>query len=560
MTTPEPAVSPAPDTEALRQQALKDAKSADAERVDAIRDGTLDDAANAVFEALGGYPGPEIVTFGQALEAVRKQRADLARARAERDEATSHVQELRDFMSMGDASDAAMVILQAQTLIRVGKDAEQHRDALSRILRGMARRASEQRQKLRTLFRVIDRQDQELATASSVLAAVLKDDYFACWPGGTVEGAREAASEIKQLRRELAEARVSGARPIPDDAAVREALAVWIAAKAAEYSEISRSLFNDGKRTKAKWYGSTAGSLRADASNIRSGRTSLADLGATPTTGPAPAAADPVAAALHLHREFRIYGECGHRHTEEGNGVISVENVGLTCAEGYEYSICRECCTSGSDYQTEECATNHEGERACWPCRTHDVLSAAPQPPTEKTGKWSEGDVAADRTGFVHVRYAQGWRTYPRTTGTQYGDDVMEAHLGPLVRLDAVPPGTSDVGALPRGFARESKCTVAGCTDSRWRDFDVCQFHVPLKGNIEVRRPAAREDTAPPVWTRHEVDVRIDAMGWGTATCRSGCGVIAQGLAHTVDPVVDAHRADTLRPTGPLTPIQPEEA
>jgi hypothetical protein len=79
-------------------------------------------------------------------------------------------------------------------------------------------------------------------------------------------------------------------------------------------------------------------------------------------------------AVQHLHREFRIYDECGHRHTEEGNGVISVENVGLTCPDGYRYSICRECCTCGSDYQTEECATNHQ-HACCWPCDTHRAAS-----------------------------------------------------------------------------------------------------------------------------------------------------------------------------------------
>jgi hypothetical protein len=132
-------------------------------------------------------------------------------------------------------------------------------------------------------------------------------------------------------------------------------------------------------------------------------------------------------------------------------------------------------------------------------------------PEDTATRPWREGDVACDRTGFVHVRYAQGWRTWPRTTGTQYGDDVMEAHLGPLVRLDAVPPGTSDVGALPRDFVHRApevddynddliparpECTVAGCTHPQWRDLDVCQFHVPLKGNVEVR--SHRADTTRP--------------------------------------------------------------
>lgn len=127
--------------------------------------------------------------------------------------------------------------------------------------------------------------------------------------------------------------------------------------------------------------------------------------------------------------------------------------------------------------------------------------------PPNEIGRWNEGDIAYDRTGFVHRRYAQGWRTYPRATGVQYGDDLMEANLGPLVRLDAVPPGTSDVGALPRGFVTAppddyndglipdlAECTVAGCTHIRWRDLDTCQFHTPIKGNVEVRRPSA-----PPV-------------------------------------------------------------
>lgn len=115
-STPDPTgsgVSSVPDTEALQHQAAKDAATSDAERVDAIRSGTLDDAANAVFEALGGYPGPEIVTFRQALDAVRKQRADLDQSRAEIERLTTE------------------------------------RGALSRMLRGMARRVGEVRDEMR---------------------------------------------------------------------------------------------------------------------------------------------------------------------------------------------------------------------------------------------------------------------------------------------------------------------------------------------------------------------------------------------------------------------------
>jgi hypothetical protein len=172
-------------------------------------------------------------------------------------------------------------------------------------------------------------------------------------------------------------------------------------------------------------------------------------------------------------------------------------------------AACQDCpeVTAGSAEQVNGWANAHRAATG-----RVNRLSAGPAVPEDTaTRPWREGDIAYDRTGFVHVRYAQGWRTHPRTTGTQYGDDVMEAHLGPLVRLAAVPPGTSDVGALPRDFVRRAnevddynddliptrpECTVAGCTHPQWRDRDVCQFHVPLKGNVEVRshpRPAGDE-------------------------------------------------------------------
>lgn len=82
-----------------------------------------------------------------------------------------------------------------------------------------------------------------------------------------------------------------------------------------------------------------------------------------------------VLAVLDLHNEFRIYGECGHQHTETGNGVLDVENVGLTCEDGYEYSICRSCCSDGDSYQTEQCVDTHK--HPCWPCPTHHVIATA---------------------------------------------------------------------------------------------------------------------------------------------------------------------------------------
>ncbi|MGW4127984.1 hypothetical protein [Amycolatopsis japonica] len=80
--------------------------------------------------------------------------------------------------------------------------------------------------------------------------------------------------------------------------------------------------------------------------------------------------------ALTLHTEFKIYDECGHKHTAEdvdAGRAINVPDVGYTCSDGYEYSICRHCCTGDSGFQSEEC----EGHtRPCWPCSTVAALQS----------------------------------------------------------------------------------------------------------------------------------------------------------------------------------------
>lgn len=80
-------------------------------------------------------------------------------------------------------------------------------------------------------------------------------------------------------------------------------------------------------------------------------------------------------AVEELHSEFRVYEPCGHEHTDEDvkSGVAKdVPDVGVVCEDGHSYSICRECCTGGSDYQSEECASGHD--LPCYPCRTLRVL------------------------------------------------------------------------------------------------------------------------------------------------------------------------------------------
>jgi hypothetical protein len=83
---------------------------------------------------------------------------------------------------------------------------------------------------------------------------------------------------------------------------------------------------------------------------------------------------------LELHAEFRILEECDHAHIEddvrEGRAVVVAGDF-IACQDGYLYSVCRACCTGGTD-QTEECASNHRhcGDE-CWPCPTVEAISRA---------------------------------------------------------------------------------------------------------------------------------------------------------------------------------------
>jgi hypothetical protein len=69
-------------------------------------------------------------------------------------------------------------------------------------------------------------------------------------------------------------------------------------------------------------------------------------------------------AVVELHSEFRIYDECSHQHTDEevtAGTAFDVEDVGITCEEGYLYSVCKKCHTDDGDV-TED---TPDGE---WPC------------------------------------------------------------------------------------------------------------------------------------------------------------------------------------------------
>lgn len=67
--------------------------------------------------------------------------------------------------------------------------------------------------------------------------------------------------------------------------------------------------------------------------------------------------------------------------------------------------------------------------------------------------------------------------------------------------------------------------------------------------------PAAREDTAPPAWTEHDIEATHQDDGWVTAECRTCGASIGESTEDTVEDWADAHRADTLRPSAPTEKV-----
>lgn len=156
---------------------------------------------------------------------------------------------------------------------------------------------------------------------------------------------------------------------------------------------------------------------------------------------------------LALHQEFKIYDECGHdhRYLENGGlpeGVHEIDEVGLTCQDGYMYSICSNCCTGGSqEWQTEVCADQHkhDGKSQCWPCPTRVALTATEEPAAaSETAPTSE-----DRDGQPQVQHRVGY-----DTDGELGDclDDCPACIAQETQPAAQAPdrlGPSGVGCFP---------------------------------------------------------------------------------------------------------------
>lgn len=81
---------------------------------------------------------------------------------------------------------------------------------------------------------------------------------------------------------------------------------------------------------------------------------------------------------LKLHRQHRLYDECGHEHTEDEvrAGLAADAGEFLACEDGFERVVCRHCCASDGNGQTEDCAVDHLADE-CWPCLTVQVITRA---------------------------------------------------------------------------------------------------------------------------------------------------------------------------------------
>jgi hypothetical protein len=87
---------------------------------------------------------------------------------------------------------------------------------------------------------------------------------------------------------------------------------------------------------------------------------------------------DAIRAVLDEHPPRRIYDECGHTHTEGEPGTVTVDEVGVVCEAGYQYTICRGCCCTDDWEQTGWCGAEHRRDLLpCWPCTTVRVTARA---------------------------------------------------------------------------------------------------------------------------------------------------------------------------------------
>jgi hypothetical protein len=83
-----------------------------------------------------------------------------------------------------------------------------------------------------------------------------------------------------------------------------------------------------------------------------------------------------IAKIVTLHRPSKLYGECDHKHTE-GDGSFEIDDVGLTCEDGFLYWVCDLCCVDGESGQNEDCwaAHNHTKDDTAY-CATMRAIKS----------------------------------------------------------------------------------------------------------------------------------------------------------------------------------------
>ncbi|MBX6386837.1 MAG: hypothetical protein IRZ07_28315 [Microbispora sp.] len=95
-----------------------------------------------------------------------------------------------------------------------------------------------------------------------------------------------------------------------------------------------------------------------------------------------------IARVRDLHYEYKIYADCGHdAHHDDDARVVETDDGRYVCADGYQYSVCHECCTASGE-PTEHCAETHDHTDG-WQCATILALTeaGAVSEPTEEVNR-----------------------------------------------------------------------------------------------------------------------------------------------------------------------------
>jgi hypothetical protein len=437
-TTPEP-VSPTPDTEALRQQVAAVLEERIGDNSDLYE--TVDDVMPLFAEREAGL------------------RADLDQARH-------------------DAGEAVV----RQNVLRAERDEAQRQEVAWKVS------AQESDNGLTLYAREVRWLKECLLARRNALAHLLgqpaaKEDT----------GWFDLCAQIEERLT------AAGARPIPDDAAERLTYALV---------RMSPGLFRDtpvapaNALLSALWkhvWRDLADHERAEWQAY--GRTVLAGLGATPTTGPTPAAADV---------QWGV---------QRADGVLD-------------------------QLDDEADARGHLN----WfdPGAAHVVSR------TVVYGPWTP-------TPAVPQAPAEPTETPDAPCGATEGGMGVDCHL------PAGHPGWHSASHTPRTDGTES---IGYPFHIQWPRFgwDRCASEravephsIPTLAELRAARreqtPAAREDTAPPDVVVHDITLKT-RDGYTSATC-TPCGIVAGDYdPDWVQDRVDAHLADTFRPSGPLAPAQ----